>query len=571
MAGFLILTDFEKLSIILVISIVFMLICLSLFLLYRKFRKDSFVNDPEDLIKDSDVNRDLTFNKKYFLELINLISQNTINNSLFNKILQNRKKLNVDNLKSLSDIFTFIREISDKDLMLVLSNTGYLYLFFLQLMFKTFLVLSVISLIIVLPINVYNDPNISLRSLNLEQELLKDYRDKNLYNNSMNMTFSKFLENQNLTLNNNATHTNKTKLDFLQSLTVKNAFNNDGKIYLILMISYIYTFIAYYSIYSFKKKVSKIKFYSYLREKMAIEVQSRTIHIREINKNLSFNEAKRMLDDYFSIHFKDKVLAIQVVPNYDKIISLLDTRYYFESTLNKIKYRNSIQFERTKHEINGYEVDYEFYLNQELNIIEKMILFYGNQLARKTTGNAFVCFKEKSFAKQVMKNIKKQIKNHEETFHGSILNMSSWEVQSAPTPSDLIWENVKYTKKGRIIKTILFTSILFFVFFFVLTPKFLFIKLKPLIEWICSAMPNVVGKILLEYSYSLIIVTVNSGILPIVTYYLALYEKHYRRSYREKSILIKTFVFLAINSFIIPSFKTEEISLMFDKILDLNV
>lgn len=63
----------------------------------------------------------------------------------------------------------------------------------------------------------------------------------------------------------------------------------------------------------------------------------------------------------------------------------------------------------------------------------------------------------------------------------------------------------------------------------------------------------------------------NSGLLPLVVFYLSLYEKHYKRSYREKSILIKGFIFLIFNAILIPSLKEEKLYKMFDNIAELNL
>jgi hypothetical protein len=59
-----------------------------------------------------------------------------------------------------------------------------------------------------------------------------------------------------------------------------------------------------------------------------------------------------------------------------------------------------------------------------------------------------------------------------------------------------------------------------------------------------------------EYSYPLIVVLMNSGVLPLAVYYISLYERHYKRSYREKSILVKSFAFMIINTMFIPTFGT---------------
>jgi hypothetical protein len=57
-----------------------------------------------------------------------------------------------------------------------------------------------------------------------------------------------------------------------------------------------------------------------------------------------------------------------------------------------------------------------------------------------------------------------------------------------------------------------------------------------------------------EYSYPLIVVIMNSGIIPVIVGYIAVAEMHYKRSYREKSIFVKNVVFMVINCFFIPTF-----------------
>ena len=91
-----------------------------------------------------------------------------------------------------------------------------------------------------------------------------------------------------------------------------------------------------------------------------------------------------------------------------------------------------------------------------------------------------------------------------------------------------------------------------------------------MIVFISNTLPSFASSLIIEYSIPLITVIMNSGILPLVVYYLSLYEKHYKRSYREKSILIKSFIFLLINSILIPSFKNDELVNMLNKLKEFN-
>lgn len=86
-----------------------------------------------------------------------------------------------------------------------------------------------------------------------------------------------------------------------------------------------------------------------------------------------------------------------------------------------------------------------------------------------------------------------------------------------------------------------------------------------------KSFSSTLQKLIMEYSFPLIVVIMNSALLPLVVYYLSLFEKHYKKSYREKSILIKSFVFLLLNTIIIPSLKHDEINIMLSKIKDLDL
>ena len=112
---------------------------------------------------------------------------------------------------------------------------------------------------------------------------------------------------------------------------------------------------------------------------------------------------------------------------------------------------------------------------------------------------------------------------------------------------------------------IVFTLILFLVCLVIITPKKVKIiifelkkikdELDPYINEISDNIEDKdLKKLIKEYSYPLIIVIVNSGVLPLCVYYISVYEKHYKRSYREKSILVKSFTFMIINTLFIPTF-----------------
>jgi hypothetical protein len=102
---------------------------------------------------------------------------------------------------------------------------------------------------------------------------------------------------------------------------------------------------------------------------------------------------------------------------------------------------------------------------------------------------------------------------------------------------------------------VLLTLILFIVCLIVITPNRIKSELDPLINEISDSIEDQdIRKFVKEYSYPLIVVIMNSGILPLAVYWISVFERHYKRSYREKSILVKSFTFMIINTLFIPTF-----------------
>ena len=89
----------------------------------------------------------------------------------------------------------------------------------------------------------------------------------------------------------------------------------------------------------------------------------------------------------------------------------------------------------------------------------------------------------------------------------------------------------------------------------IITPNYIFEELSPLITNVSSQIKDeMTSSLIKEYSYPLIVVIMNSGVIPVIVGYIAVAELHYKRSYREKSIFVKNVVFMVINCFIIPTF-----------------
>lgn len=108
---------------------------------------------------------------------------------------------------------------------------------------------------------------------------------------------------------------------------------------------------------------------------------------------------------------------------------------------------------------------------------------------------------------------------------------------------------------------IVFTLVLLIVCLIIVTPNFINDELSPLLKDLGDQIGDLTTRNLItEYSYPLIVVCMNSGVIPFIVGYIAMAELHYKRSYREKSIFVKNVIFMLVNSFIIPTFGVLSLS-----------
>ena len=324
---------------------------------------------------------------------------------------------------------------------------------------------------------------------------------------------------------------------------------------------------AYYFVYTFTKKIASMRKTPKHIDKMCdADIPMHTIHIRGINQNLSYLDVKQIINTFFEAHFSQLVAAIQVIPNYDILLSLISRKSTYQSRHDSYNHSNVLSHQvRAREKISEglckyRTVDAEIYYKHWCDIIDSMISFYRDLNMKRNTGNAFICFKSPKTVDEILRN-NNVIFSKMNTFEGTLLDIKNWIIKRAPSPSDIIWENIKYSKKWRTIRMITFTFALFVICLIVITPNFINDELSPLISDLSSTIEDAdTRNIISEYTYTLIVVTMNSFVIPLIVGYIAMAEWHYKRSYREKSIFIKNVIFMIINCFFIPTFGVLEIS-----------
>jgi hypothetical protein len=275
----------------------------------------------------------------------------------------------------------FVYNTNDKQVFSLCNAEGFMYLYFLRTTGFFFLIISIFSILVFIPLFTIN-----------------------------------FFEYKHIDLTT------------LQKLTIKNAYLNKGKLWLVLFFSFLYTFMAYYHVYNYKKKLEMIHTMVQTEDSMDSDMSLHTIHIRGLNRNLSYLDAKKILQSFFDIQFSGLVCEIQVIPSYDKLMDLIERKFTTEAYINKFKNLNMKNSQKRavvkigEGLCKGRIVDAEVYYKNWLNIIENMLRFYRQLNAKKNTGNAFISFSNPYTVENILNN-KKIIKNQANTFHGKLLNI----------------------------------------------------------------------------------------------------------------------------------------------------
>ena len=548
------MSDWGKLFIVLGVSVIFWIFCLIIFHFFRQYRKDKLITNKFSMNYKDEIDTDdmyLHLNERGAKELAESRASRLSDSGRISK--NNSLKYNHEKIKKLRKKtkdysffgwFKFIYYISDKEVMTIMNAEGYIYIYYQRITANLFLFLSFISLFVLIPFYLIGS----------------NPKDNDILDKFMNIT----LPNTTSTPPLDNKYKRNKELPSILKPTIANAYSNPFKLWVILIFSLLYTCAAYYHLYTYVKKIIEIKQNNrHIDHSLENVIRKYVIHIRGINQNLSYLEAKKIIENFFQTNFSEYLLGVELIANYDILDSLINKKFVYQSFHEKYtQYNLSYYPERKELSPEGWfncfdknpKRDAEIYFQHLVNINEKMLKFYRELNSKRNTGNAFILFKSPIIVDEIL-NHKEIIIGRMNSFEGTLLNVGNWIIKRAPNPSDIVWDNIKYSKKWRTIRMVVFTLVLFIGCLIIITPNYIFEELSPLIINVSSQIKDeMTSSLIKEYSYPLIVVIMNSGVIPVIVGYIAVYELHYKRSYREKSIFVKNVVFMVINCFIIPTF-----------------
>ncbi|XP_050426981.1 calcium permeable stress-gated cation channel 1-like [Adelges cooleyi] len=203
---------------------------------------------------------------------------------------------------------------------------------------------------------------------------------------------------------------------------------------------------------------------------------------------------------------------------------------------------------RTSHNLDALE-----YYSQEESRLDAELEEEKQSALKRPMGIAFVTMTTLRSARKIYQDHVNKITIFERprpptSSVSDLLQPHKWVVKFAPSPDDIIWENLTETYHNRYCKIILTNAFLLGTLFFLTTPVIILNLLDSLIlREFQKHTP-----ILSEFMPTLLLLTV-TALLPALVIRSDDWLRHWTRSKRNHSIMRKTFVFLLFMGLILPS------------------
>ena len=152
-------SDWGKLLIVLLVSILFWILCVIIFHFFRQYRKDKLITNKFSMTYKDEIDTDdmyLYLNERGAKELVEQRLSKVSDKSKSKSSKYNHERIKALRKKtkdySFFGWFKFIYNISDKDVMTVMNAEGYIYIYYQRITAFLFLFLSFFSIFILIPL-----------------------------------------------------------------------------------------------------------------------------------------------------------------------------------------------------------------------------------------------------------------------------------------------------------------------------------------------------------------------------------------------------------------------------------
>eukprot|EP00747_Dinoflagellata_sp_TGD_P164933 gnl/TRDRNA2_/TRDRNA2_185560_c0_seq1.p1 gnl/TRDRNA2_/TRDRNA2_185560_c0~~gnl/TRDRNA2_/TRDRNA2_185560_c0_seq1.p1 ORF type:complete len:819 (-),score=128.17 gnl/TRDRNA2_/TRDRNA2_185560_c0_seq1:63-2519(-) len=142
---------------------------------------------------------------------------------------------------------------------------------------------------------------------------------------------------------------------------------------------------------------------------------------------------------------------------------------------------------------------------------------------------------------------------------------SGWTLFPAPAPSDVDWENLHVSSLDRGIRAFVLSTALLLLCVLVVSPVTVLDELHPLVGDVDGGGLHEDGytrALIKGYLPPLIILMINSSLIPMLILYISRYERFWQKSSQQSASLHMHIVFMVINSLVIPLMSLNSMGLL---------
>ena len=349
--------------------------------------------------------------------------------------------------------------------------------------------------------------------------------------------------------------------------------NNDLNQCITIIFSFVILFLLFYYLKEFYNKITK-----YYEKR---ESKTNALMISNINTMTALETRELIIRMLKKLNISECNSKVYVVPMtiktikgiYDEIedFSFQIENYLHSNNIKNLNLRKNgiLKNILSNEELKGFKFQNVNLLNTTTSLMlkQKMIKFYLNETEQKCIGVAFIVFKL-NIDKIKFLEAENEFKKTKNSYLNK-MNIKSIDITLAKHHQNIIWENLDNIYVYHKIRMVVITFILLFISFKILTPAAVYSYINPFLILITENI-SFLKKLVIAYSFTLIVALINSVIIPFGAYYLTIFERYWLKSDIEQSLLYKNLIAMIISTMLIPLFANIDYALLtWDYINDL--
>ncbi|XP_040056289.2 osmosensitive cation channel TMEM63C isoform X2 [Gasterosteus aculeatus] len=192
-----------------------------------------------------------------------------------------------------------------------------------------------------------------------------------------------------------------------------------------------------------------------------------------------------------------------------------------------------------------------------------------SRISMKRLGIAFVTFRDERMTAVIVKDYGcvRCRRRPQQSSITTVVHSQKWEVDYAPAPSDIIWENLSVCGSRWWLRCVLLNILLFLLLFFLTTPA---IIVNTMDKFNVTRPVDSLQSPVITQFFPTLLLWAFSVLLPFIVYYSAFFESHWTRSGENQVTMHKCFFLLVFMVIILPSLGLSSLDLFFTWLFDVN-